>query len=99
LFPDLAPKKIKLPIDLGGQFATLGVNVVTIKYYCLDKIHIIDQSKPKQNPISSFFHLVEFVNDGGSFEFFMTKKNTRITRILCLAIYGGLTFWIAEKQR
>jgi hypothetical protein len=33
-------------INLGGQFATLGTNVITIKYYYFDKIHTIDQIKP-----------------------------------------------------
>jgi hypothetical protein len=38
---DLAPRQKKIPINLGGQFVTLGVNVVTIKYYCFDKIQVL----------------------------------------------------------
>jgi hypothetical protein len=34
-------QKKDIPINLGGKFATLGVNVVAIKYYCFDEIHIV----------------------------------------------------------
>jgi hypothetical protein len=30
-----------IPINLGGQFATFGVNVDAIKFCCVDEIHII----------------------------------------------------------
>jgi hypothetical protein len=33
--------KKKIPLNLGGEFATLGAYVATIKYYCFDEIHII----------------------------------------------------------
>ncbi len=39
--PNLAPRQKKMPINLGGQFVTFGVNVVTIKYYCFDKIQVV----------------------------------------------------------
>ncbi len=36
------PQGIKrIPINLRGQFATFGSNVVKIKYYCFNEIHII----------------------------------------------------------
>jgi len=38
---DLTPRGKKNPINLGGQFATLKANVVTIKYRCFDEIHIV----------------------------------------------------------
>jgi hypothetical protein len=31
----------RIPFNLGGQFATLKVNVATMKYCCFDEIHII----------------------------------------------------------
>jgi hypothetical protein len=31
----------KTPINLGSQFAIIGVNVATIKYYYIDEIHIL----------------------------------------------------------
>ncbi len=46
---DLAPRqqqKKKEPINLGGWFATFGANVATIKYYCLMKSTLSDESKP-----------------------------------------------------
>jgi len=39
--PNLAPRLKMIPINLGGQFANLGANVTTTKYYCFDEIHII----------------------------------------------------------
>jgi hypothetical protein len=39
--PDLGTRQIKIPINLGGQFATVEVNVLTITHYCFDKIHIL----------------------------------------------------------
>jgi hypothetical protein len=36
-----AQGKKKIPINLIGQFATLGANVVAIKYCCFDEIHIV----------------------------------------------------------
>jgi hypothetical protein len=36
------PKKRKnVPINVGGQFATLGANVVAMKYSSFDEIHIV----------------------------------------------------------
>jgi len=40
----LAPRQKKkrgIPRNLGGQFATLGANVVAIKYCCFVEIHIV----------------------------------------------------------
>jgi hypothetical protein len=34
------PKK-RIPIHLGGQFATFEANVAVIKYYCFDEINSI----------------------------------------------------------
>jgi len=33
--------KKRIPINLRGQFATIGNNVVIIKYYYFNEIHII----------------------------------------------------------
>jgi hypothetical protein len=37
----LALRGKKIPINLGGQFATLKANVATIKYCCFDEIYIV----------------------------------------------------------
>ncbi len=31
----------RTPFNLKGHFATIGTNVVIIKYYCFNEIHII----------------------------------------------------------
>jgi hypothetical protein len=36
----------KIPINLGGQIASLGANVVAIKYCCFNEIYFEDLNKP-----------------------------------------------------
>jgi hypothetical protein len=48
-----------IPINFGGQFATLWANVAIIKYCCFDEIHNVMKVNPKPNSISlasSSFH-------------------------------------------
>jgi len=100
---------------LGGQFVTLGVNVVAIKYYfswgnshCRIKVNL------NQSLYLVFLHIISL-----HFPFLllslwsikrvfifstwnMGKKNTRVTSILCilcLPIHGGFTFRLEERQR
>ncbi len=39
--PNLAPRQKKNTINLGSQFTSLGANVVIIKYFYFEKIHIL----------------------------------------------------------
>jgi hypothetical protein len=53
--PDLTPRhqKIKIPLNLRGQFATLGVNVAARRFCCLDEIpHCKVKVNSKANPVS-----------------------------------------------
>ncbi len=59
------PQGIKrIPINLGGQFATFGANVVTIKYCCFETIHSVGSNKILNQTlyfsILSSFHLSSF---------------------------------------
>jgi hypothetical protein len=52
----------RIVINLGGQFATLGGNVITIKYCCFDEIHTVQiKVNPKPNFVFLNFYFISSV--------------------------------------
>jgi hypothetical protein len=87
-----------IPMNFGGQFATLWANVAMIKYYCFDEIHNVMKVNPKPNSISlasSSFYIFSlcslgvellclFMNDGGDFYcFYLGYLSMKQGRLFC----------------
>jgi hypothetical protein len=74
--------KKRISITLGGQFATLGANVVVIKIVVLMNPHFMIKISPKPNPVFS-----------PSFAFYLSSLSSPFVGLICLFVNDERGFY------